>query len=176
MDEGVFSRAVAVIHAAKLGHGRMGFVNDRQKILSVRVAEIVKEGVRRRAGIPEIKMPRVILNAVHIAGGAKHFKIKFRALFETRGFERPVLFFQLRKPTGKFLANVFKREAEFFLRRDEMFCGEDSRNWQLMSGYGFSAGSLFEETDNFFFKTNLNNFFSCREVNFYDIFAYAKMS
>ena len=78
IDQRLFARAVAVIHAAKLRNGLVRFVDEEQKILR----DVIEQRGRRFAGQAAGKVARIIFDAVAIADGAHHFDIEMRALHD----------------------------------------------------------------------------------------------
>ena len=83
LDEVFFSRPVAVVHAAKLRHRLMAFVDEHQRVLR----QIIEQSGRRLTRHASRQMPRVILDTVAIADFLDHLHIEQRPLMDTLRFQ-----------------------------------------------------------------------------------------
>src|SRR5580700_876529 len=82
IDEGLFARAIAVIHGADLRDRLVRFVNNEQKI-RWDVVEQRRRGLSRQASG---HMARIIFDAVAIANRAHHFDVEESALRDALRF------------------------------------------------------------------------------------------
>ena len=98
IDEGFLAAAVAVVHAADLRDGLVGFVDEEKGI----GGEVVEEGGRGFAGEAAGEVAGIVFDAVAIADGAHHFQVKEGALLESLGFDGFILFFELGMPPFEF--------------------------------------------------------------------------
>ncbi len=97
LDEVFFSRPVAVIHAAKLRHRLMAFVDEHQRVLR----QIIEQSRRRLARHASCKMTRIILDAVAVADFLDHLHIEQRPLMDTLRFEQSALLFEQEFPSPR---------------------------------------------------------------------------
>ena len=72
LDEGLLARAVAVEHAADLGHGDVRLVDDAQEV----AREVVEQGRRRLAGRAAGEVARVVLDALAVAELGQHLEVE----------------------------------------------------------------------------------------------------
>ena len=85
-----FSRPVAVIHAAKLRHRLMAFIDEHQRVLR----QIIEQSRRRLARHAAGKMTRIILDTVAVADFFDHLHIEQRPLMDALRFQQPALLFE----------------------------------------------------------------------------------
>ena len=76
LDERLFARAVAVVHAANLRQRHVRFVYEKQIVLR----EVVHQSVRRASRRAPGEMPRVVFNPRAVSRLAHHLEVVPRAL------------------------------------------------------------------------------------------------
>ena len=86
IDQDLFARLIAVVHAANLRHGHVTFVDDQQVIFG----QVIDQGEGRAAGGTPIEMARVILDAGGEADLAQHLDIVARTLLDALRFNQLV--------------------------------------------------------------------------------------
>ena len=91
VDQGLFPRAVAVVHAADLGDGRMTLVDHQQVILR----EEVEETERPVPRLPAAEVARVVLDAVAEAHLLEHLEIVVGAHADALGLEELAVLLEL---------------------------------------------------------------------------------
>ena len=82
---------VALVHAAELGNGDVGFVDHQQGV----VGQIIEQGRWRLAGLAPGQVARVVLDPGAITQLLHHFDIKLSALLQALGLHQLVVVAQL---------------------------------------------------------------------------------
>ena len=75
-DQRFFARAVTVIHAVKLRHGLVRFVDEHQVI----ARKIIEQRRRRLAGQAPREVARIVFDAMAVAHGLDHLQVVHGAL------------------------------------------------------------------------------------------------
>ncbi len=83
LDEGQLARAVAGVHAADLGDGDVGLVDDGQEVLG----EVIEERERRFAGRAAGQVAGVVLDAGAVAELAEHLEVVEGPLLDALGLD-----------------------------------------------------------------------------------------
>ena len=116
VDEHVFARAVAFIHAADLRHGGVGFVDDAEEI----AREKVEQRERARAGRAAREMAGIVFDAAAKSHFLHHLQIKLRAHFDALGFQEPPVGLKPDHALVEFLADGPLRLLQFVVGGDEL--------------------------------------------------------
>src|SRR5579864_8566608 len=102
IHQGLFARAVAMIHSVELRNGLVRFVHDKQVI----GWNVIKKSGRSLSGQASGKMARVIFNTVTIADGAHHLDIEMSSLHDALRFDDFSLPAQLAFPPIQFFVDA----------------------------------------------------------------------
>ena len=99
LGQGDLAAAVALMHAADLGHRHMALVDDAQEI----VREIVDERVRGLSGLAPVQMAGVVLDTAAKAHGLQHLKIVVHAHLQPLDLKQLALLFKLLQTLAQLL-------------------------------------------------------------------------
>ncbi len=91
----------------------------------VRIIVEIDQRERRLSGFAAVEVPRVVLDAVDVAGFLEHLEVVGRALREALGLEEFVGRAQLRKPGIEFASDVCQHALEPYRRRHVVRGRED---------------------------------------------------
>jgi hypothetical protein len=83
LDQGLLAGAIPLVHAAELGNGLVGLVDEHDEV----VGEVVDQGVRRGARLTSVEDPRVVLDPRCEAELLQHLDVVLRALAKAMGLE-----------------------------------------------------------------------------------------
>jgi hypothetical protein len=142
-DEDGFAGEIAGVHAADLGDGGVGFVDDEEVILG----KEIEEDMGSRAGRPAGQMSGIIFDAGAEAHFEHHFEVIFGARFNALGFEEFAAGFEPGDAFGQFLADGEGCPFDFVHGGDELFGRIDGEGGELlegMAGKGIEAGQTLE--------------------------------
>ena len=103
LNQGGLAGTVAVVHAPKLPHEYMAFVQEHQGVLG----QIVGQSGWRLSSCRTGQVTRVVLNALAMPDLGQHFEIKPRALLQPLGLHQFAHAHQLRKPLSKLFLDQF---------------------------------------------------------------------
>ena len=92
VDQRLLARAVALVHAADLGHRLVGLVDEADEV----VREVVDQAVRPRAGRARVEDPRVVLDPRAEADLAQHLHVVLGALAQAVRLEQLALLLEHR--------------------------------------------------------------------------------
>jgi len=143
VDKDGFARAVAHIHAADLGDGDVGFVDDEKVV----VREKVEQGGGRGAGRTAGDVARVVLDAGAKAHLFHHLEVVFGAHLDALGLEELAVFLKPDDAFAQFLADGEGGDLELVVGGDELFGGEDGDGGEVfdfVAGEGFEAGEALD--------------------------------
>ena len=118
-DERELAGAVAVVHAADLGHGGVRFVDDEQEV----PGEEVDETLARGAGGASGEVAGVVFDALAIADFAYHLHVVERALLDALGFDEFAGGLEVADAAIHFGGDGVEGGEHFFARQHKMFGG-----------------------------------------------------
>ncbi len=130
-----FSRAVAVVHAAHLGHGHMALVDGEYPVVTVGLLEVVQQAVRARAGLAVVHVPRVVLDARAVADLLDHLDVEQRALLEALGRDQVALHVEHGEPPAQLFLDGGDGAVDLVLRRHEVLGRVDRHDRVLGAGH-----------------------------------------
>ena len=135
-----FAPEVALVHAADLRHGDVGFVGENDGV----VGDEFEQGGRRLARRAAGQIARIVLDAVADAGGFQHLEIEIGALLEPLRLEQFALVHQLVEPHFQLFLDADDRLLHRRLGRHVVRVGVDA---DLVERAGFLAGQRVEFGD-----------------------------
>ena len=111
VDERLLPRPVALGHAADLGHGLMGLVDETNEV----VGEVVEQAVRPLAGLAAVEDSRVVLDPRAEPELAEHLHVVLGALAQAMGLEQLALGLELRAPLVELAPDLGDRVVDHAL-------------------------------------------------------------
>ena len=143
LDQHRLARAVALVHAADLGHRRVRFVNDQQVIFR----KEIEQRARARAGRASAEVAGIILNPGAETHFLHHLKVIFGAHLKPLGFEQLAVLLKPTDALAQFLANRQQRRAQLLGGCDELFARinrDGGKRFDLVAGQRLEARDPFD--------------------------------
>ena len=116
LDERQLPAAIPRVHAADLGHGDMGFIDEEKKLLR----EVVEQRFGRAARGPTAQRPRVVFDAGAESRLHQHLDVKPCPRREPLRLEQLSLRLQLLEPALQFPFDLSDRRADPVFRHHEV--------------------------------------------------------
>ena len=107
-DKVVLAGAIAVIHAAQLGHRLMALVDEHQRILR----QVIEQRWRRLAGQPSGQVAAVVFDAVAVSDFLDHLHVEECALMDALRLQQSSLPLEQRLPALQFFLDRLNRLLE----------------------------------------------------------------
>ncbi len=140
VDEDLFARAVALVHAADLWDGGVRFVDDGEMVRR----EVVLQGGGRGARRAHGEVAGVVLDAFAEADLADEFEVVVGAHLEPLGFDELAALFEPGDALGEFLADGGDGGVSLFGCGDVLLDGEEEVAGELLAT---ASGGGVDEAD-----------------------------
>ena len=121
IDQDRLSRPVAVVHAADLGNGHVGLIDDQQEFLG----EIVHQGTGRIPRLREVQLPGIVLDAGAESRLPHHLHVKVGPLRNSLGLNQLVLALEIGHLLLHLLQNILRGQHHLLLRHHIVGSRED---------------------------------------------------